>query len=97
MLFRSVSYLVATRPFSDTAYGWAMEDQKSFIKLLVDPTTRLLLGAHLIGPQAPTLIQQLIQGMSLGQNVDEMARSQLYIHPALPEVVEQVLLEFAIS
>ncbi|HJP16619.1 MAG TPA: mycothione reductase [Acidimicrobiales bacterium] len=94
---QGVSYLVATRPFSDTAYGWAMEDQKSFIKLLVDPTTRLLLGAHLIGPQAPTLIQQLIQGMSLGQNVDEMARSQLYIHPALPEVVEQVLLEFAIS
>lgn len=94
---QGVPYLVATRPFSDTAYGWAMEDQTSFIKLLVDPATRLLLGAHLIGPQSPTLIQQLIQGMSLGQTVDEMARSQLYIHPALPEVIEQALLEFEIK
>jgi mycothione reductase len=89
-----VPFAVAVRPFADTAYGWAMEDQKSFIKVLIDPSTRLLLGVHLIGPQSPTLIQQLIQGMSLGQTVDEMARSQLYIHPALPEVIEQVLLEF---
>ena len=37
---------------------------------------------------------RLIQGMSLGQTVDEMAKSQLYIHPALPEVIEQALLEF---
>ena len=91
---QGVSFLVAVRAFADTAYGWAMEDQKSFIKVLIDPSTRLLLGVHLIGPQSPTLIQQLIQGMSLGQTVDEMARSQLYIHPALPEVIEQVLLEF---
>ncbi|MDG2210429.1 MAG: mycothione reductase [Acidimicrobiales bacterium] len=91
---QGVPFAVAVRPFADTAYGWAMEDQKSFIKVLIDPSTRLLLGVHLIGPQSPTLIQQLIQGMSLGQTVDEMARSQLYIHPALPEVIEQVLLEF---
>jgi mycothione reductase len=53
----------------------------------------LLLGAHIIGPHAPTLIQQLIQGMTSGQTVDEMARGQLYVHPAMPEVVEQALLE----
>ena len=91
---QGIPFVVAVRPFADTAYGWAMEDQKSFIKVLMDPSTRLLLGAHLIGPQSPSLIQQLIQGMSLGQTVDEMAKSQLYIHPALPEVIEQALLEF---
>ena len=37
--------------------------------------------------------QQLIQGMVAGQTVDQMARDQLYIHPALPEVLEQALLE----
>lgn len=89
-----ISYLVASRSFADTAYGWAMEDETSFIKLLADPENRTLLGAHLIGPQSPTLIQQLIQGMTLGQTVDEMGREQLYIHPALPEVIEQALLEF---
>ena len=86
-------YLVATRHYSDTAYGWAMEDTTGFAKVLADPDTRLLLGAHIVGPQAPTLIQQLIQGMAAGLTVDRMAHDQLYIHPAMPELVEQALLD----
>ncbi|MAG03990.1 MAG: mycothione reductase [Acidimicrobiaceae bacterium] len=86
-------HTVAVRSFSDTAYGWAMEDSTGFVKLLADPSSRLLLGAHILGPHAPTLIQQLIQGMTFGQTVDEMARGQLYVHPAMPEVVEQALLD----
>ena len=86
-------FLRSVRDYSDTAYGWAMEDTTGFVKLLADPDTRLLIGAHLIGPQAPTLVQQLIQGMAHGLTVDQMARGQLYIHPAMPELLEQALLE----
>ncbi len=85
-------YLVAVREYAATAYGWAMEDTTGFAKVLADPETRLLLGAHIVGPQAPTLVQQLIQGMAAGQTVDEMAHGQLWIHPAMPELVEQALL-----
>lgn len=88
-----IPYVAVKRPYRDAAYGWAMEDTTSFAKLIAHAETRELLGAHIIGPQAPTLIQQLIQGMRFGQTVDEMARDQYYIHPALPEVVEQALLE----
>jgi mycothione reductase len=69
-----------------------MEDTESFVKLIADPETRLLLGAHILGPQASLLIQPLVQGMKYGQTVDQMARV-IYIHPALMEVVEQALLE----
>ena len=69
-----------------------MEDEGHCVKLLGDPGTRTLLGAHIIGPQASTLIQACIQGMSAGQTVGEMARGQYWIHPALPEVVENALL-----
>lgn len=86
-------YVVAMRPYSDAAYGWALEDTTSFAKVLADPDTRLLLGAHLLGPQASTLIQPLVQAMCLGTTVDEVATGVLYIHPALTEVVEQALLE----
>jgi mycothione reductase len=86
-------YKCSIRPYGDTAYGWALDDTSSFCKILMDPDTRLILGAHIMGPQASTLIQQLIQGMRFGQTVDEMAVQQYYIHPALPEVVEQALLE----
>jgi mycothione reductase len=83
---------VALQPFGGTAYGWAMEDTEGFCKLIAHRDTRQLLGAHIIGAQASTLIQQLIQGMRFGLTVDEMAREQYYIHPALTEVVEQALL-----
>ena len=83
----------ATRSYSDAAYGWALEDTTSFVKVLADPGTRLLLGAHIIGPQASTLIQPLIQAMCLGNTADQLARSVLYIHPALTEVIEQALLD----
>ncbi len=91
---RGVDHVVAVRHYSDTAYGWALEDTRSFVKLLADPTSRLLLGAHVIGPDAAILLQPLLQGMMLGQTVEEMARV-LYVHPALSEVVEQALLALA--
>jgi mycothione reductase len=85
-------YVTATRPYSDAAYGWALEDTTSFVKVLADPATGRLLGAHLIGPQASTLIQPLIQAMCLGNTVGQVASGVLYIHPALTEAVEQALL-----
>ena len=94
LIATGTSFRVALRDFASTAYGWAMEDTTGFVKLLADPASGLLLGAHIIGPQAPTLIQQLITGMSSGLTIDQMARGQLYIHPAMPEVVEQALLDF---
>ena len=83
----------AVQGYDGIAYGWAMEDHTGFVKLLADPASGLLLGAHVIGPQAPTVIQPLIQAMSFGLPAAEMARGQYWIHPAMPEVVENALLE----
>ena len=94
LLNGGVPYLKSIRDYSDTAFGWAMEDEQGFVKLLIDPSTRLLLGAHIIGYQASTLIQQLVTAMSISMTVDELARNQLYVHPALTEVIEQALLGF---
>jgi len=90
---RGRPYAAATRHYRDAAYGWALEDTTSFVKVLADPATRLLLGAHILGPQASTLIQPLIQAMCLGNTADQVASGVLYIHPALTEAVEQALLE----
>ena len=90
-------YLAATRRYGSTAYGWALQDTTSFVKVLADPETRLLLGAHLIGPQASILIQPLVQAMCLGSTIDDVATGVLYIHPALTEVVEQALLGLGVE
>ena len=86
-------HMTARRRYADTAYGWAMADEDSFVKLVADPDSRLLLGAHILGAHASLLIQPLVQGMKYGQTIDDMART-IYIHPALTEVVEQALLAF---
>ena len=85
-------YRTALQVYGSTAYGWAMDDNTSVCKLVADPATGRLLGAHLMGEQASTLIQPLIQAMSFGLGVNDMARGQYWIHPALTEVVENALL-----
>ena len=87
-------YQAVTQNYGDTAYGWAMEDTTGICKLLADPKTGKLLGAHLMGYQASNLIQPLVQMMSFDQRVADVARLQYWIHPALMEVVENALLKF---
>lgn len=87
-----VAYVTVVQEYGSIAYGWAMEDTRHFAKLLADPATGQLLGAHIIGYQASVLIQPLIQAMSFGLSAPEMAKGQYWIHPALPELVENALL-----
>jgi mycothione reductase len=87
------SFRVGRRDYSDTAYGWALADETSFVKVLVDTDTGLIIGAHIIGPQAATLLQPVIQAMELGQTAEQIAHDVFYIHPALTEVVENALID----
>ncbi|HVW44730.1 MAG TPA: mycothione reductase [Amycolatopsis sp.] len=94
---RGVRYVTSKQDYAGIAYGWAMEDTTGFAKLLADPDTGLLLGAHIIGPQASTVIQPLIQAMSFGLDARSMARGQYWIHPAMPELIENALLNLPLS
>jgi mycothione reductase len=87
-----IDYHVGWQDYGDTAYGWAMEDADHFVKIITDAASGLIVGAHLIGPQASSLIQPLIQAMSFGLTARDMARAQYWIHPAMAEVVENALL-----
>ncbi|OZD50423.1 mycothione reductase [Rhodococcus sp. 06-1477-1B] len=83
---------VKVQDYGDVAFGWAMEDSEGLCKIIAEKGTGKILGAHIIGAQAPTLIQPLIQAMSFGLSAQDMARGQYWIHPGLPEVVENALL-----
>ena len=87
-----IDFIVSKQDYGDTAYGWAMEDTDHFVKVIADAQTKLLLGAHVIGPQASALIQPLIHAMSFEQSAPEVVRGQYWIHPAITEVIENVLL-----
>lgn len=84
---------VAVQEYASIAYGWALEDTTGFAKVIVDAETTEILGAHLIGPEATTLVQLLIQAMSTGQTARDIATTQYWIHPAMPELIENALLQ----
>ncbi|MGO1049992.1 mycothione reductase [Crossiella sp. CA198] len=88
-----LAHVAVTQEYAGIAYGWAMEDTTGFCKLIADPITGQLLGAHILGPQASTLIQPLIQAMHFGLDARTMARGQYWIHPAMPELIENALLK----
>lgn len=89
---KGIDITVKVQNYGDVAYGWAMEDTTGVVKLIGDRSTGQLIGAHLMGPQAATLIQQLITIMAYRIDARDVARRQYWIHPALPEVVENALL-----
>ena len=83
---------VAVQDYGSTAYGWAMEDQEGFAKLIALRSTGEILGAHIMGHEASLLIQPLVQAMVAGTDAYTLAREPFWIHPALTEVVENALL-----
>lgn len=89
---RGIDHVTSIQEYAGIAYGWAMEDTTGFAKLLADPRSGAILGAHIIGPEAPTLVQPLIQAMQFGLDARQMAEDQYWIHPAMPELIENALL-----
>jgi len=79
--------LVGINPYSNCAKGYAMGDEESFVKVVVQAETRKILGASVVGPHAALLLQPLVYLMNAGdQSFIPIAKSQT-IHPALSEAV----------
>ena len=89
---RGLDFVTARYDYSGIAAGWAREDTTGFVKVLADRRSGLLIGAHVIGPEAATVIQPLIQAMAFGETAHDVAKRQYWIHPSLPEVIENALL-----
>lgn len=81
-------YLVSTYPYDRSAYGSAIEDHDGFVKVLVGPDSRTILGCHIVGHQASTLIQEVVNAMRAGTGPSAVTGS-IYVHPALPEVIQR--------
>jgi dihydrolipoamide dehydrogenase len=81
--------LVAKAHYRDIAKGEAMGEERGFAKVVVNKETDRIIGFHIIGPQAPLLIQEIVNAMNCGDTVD--ALSGIHIHPSLSEIVPAVL------
>ncbi|MGD6933373.1 MAG: dihydrolipoyl dehydrogenase [Candidatus Bathyarchaeia archaeon] len=80
--------LIGRALYRDTAMGAAMGEPNGFVKVIVDQETGKILGAHIIGAEAPILIQEIVNAMSSGNGTFESIVQAMHIHPALSEVVQ---------
>ena len=81
--------LIGMYRYENTAKGEAMGVKDYFVKVIVEKGTVKLLGAHIIGPYASILIQEIINLMYTPEQSAEPIIYGMHIHPALNEVVER--------
>lgn len=77
--------------YEDTAKGEAMAAKHYFVKVIMEKETEKILGAHVAGPYASMLIQELVNAMYTGDQGPNDIRRAMYIHPSLSEVVQRAL------
>ena len=80
--------LVGVALYKDTAMGAAMGYVDGFAKVIVDAQSGKILGAHIIGPEASILIQEIVNAMTSGNGSFSPIAQAMHIHPALSEVVQ---------
>ncbi len=80
---------VGQADYSIGAKGFAMGNPASLIRVIVDGDSKKILGATIIGPYAPILIQEIINLMYTPEGTYQTMFSAMHIHPALSEVVQR--------
>ncbi|SEQ85009.1 dihydrolipoyl dehydrogenase [Natrinema salaciae] len=87
-------YETETVPYDAAPMGMILEADDGFVKAIAGPDGEIL-GCHVVGPQASSLIHEVVVAMdSGGGTVDDVAGS-VHVHPALNEVVYAAFDELA--
>jgi dihydrolipoamide dehydrogenase len=84
----NIPYKASKFPFSANSRAKAVHETVGFVKLLSHQETGLVLGAHIIGSCAGTMIAQVAQAMSLRATVEDVART-CHAHPTHNEAIKE--------
>ncbi len=83
-----IGYKVGRFPFSANSRARAKAQTDGFVKVLADATTDRVLGVHIIGPEAGSLIHEAVVAMEFRGSAEDIARS-CHAHPTLPEALKE--------
>ena len=86
-----IAYKAGKFPFTANSRARAIDDTEGFVKILADATTDAVLGVHIIGPDAGTMIAEVALAMEFGASSEDIART-CHAHPTLNEAVKEAAL-----
>jgi dihydrolipoamide dehydrogenase len=89
-----VAYKVGKFPFSANSRARCNDDMDGFVKILADAKTDRILGAHILGPEAGDLIQELVTAMEFSASAEDLAYTS-HGHPGLSEAIKEAALAVA--
>ena len=75
--------------YENTAKGEAINAKGYFVKVIVEKDSLRILGAHIIGPNASILIQEIINLMYTESQDARPLMDSMHIHPSMSEVVDR--------
>lgn len=82
----SVKYKKASFPFRGAGKSVAVEQPDGMVKVLYDPITKEILGAHVIGANATELIHEILLAKTAELLPEDIA-TMIHAHPTLSEAV----------
>ncbi|MGF6227264.1 dihydrolipoamide dehydrogenase [Inquilinus ginsengisoli] len=86
-----IAYKAGKFPFLANGRARAMNATDGFVKILADAKTDRVLGVHIIGAEAGTIIAECVLAMEFGASAEDIART-CHAHPTLNEVVKEAAL-----
>jgi len=89
-----IAYKAGKFPFTANSRARCNAETDGFVKILADAKTDRVLAAHIIGPEAGTLIHECVMAMEFGASAEDIARA-FHGHPTLNEAVKEAALGVA--
>ena len=89
-----VAYVTGKFPFMANGRAKVNRTTDGFVKVLADAKTDRVLGVHIIGPDAGTIIAEAAVLMEFGGSAEDLART-CHAHPTLSEAVKEAAMAVA--
>jgi dihydrolipoamide dehydrogenase len=86
-----IAYRTGKFPFTATPRARTNGDTEGFVKILADSATDRVLGVHIIGAEAGTMIAEAALAIEFGASAEDIART-CHAHPTLNEAVKEAAL-----
>jgi dihydrolipoamide dehydrogenase len=89
-----IAYRVGKFPMTANSRARTTGDTEGLVKLLADAKTDRLIGAHIVAPDAGSMIAELALAMEFSASAEDVARTS-HAHPTLAEAVKEAALAVA--
>ena len=86
-----VDIKVGTFPFMAIGRAQAAGETEGMVKLISDAESDQILGAHVVGPSAADLVQQIVIAMEMAASTEDL-QLMVFGHPTMSEAVHEAAL-----